>query len=204
VKPYIHRTPILTNSFINQLSGAEVFFKCENLQKTGSFKVRGAANKITQLVNPKCLCTLSSGNHAQAVAYVAKQLGLKATIVMPQITPDVKKNAVRGYGADIVESGPKLAEMERESSRVTKEMGAVFVHPYNDLQIITGAATCALEIYQELKDLDYVVVPIGGGGFCSGTLAATFRFSPKTKVIGVEPFLARDAKDSLKKGAIQP
>lgn len=166
--------------------------------------MRGAANKILQLNSPKSLCTHSSGNHAQAVAFIARQLALKATIVMPKDTPAVKKNAVKGYGAEIVESGPTVADQERESSRVAQETGAVFIHPYNDLQIITGAASCALEIYEELKDLDYLVVPVGGGGLCSGTLIATSRFSPKTKVIGVEPFLARDAKDSLEKGSIQP
>lgn len=144
MKPFIHRTPLLSSSYLNQLCGAQVFFKCENLQKTGSFKVRGAANKILQLTEPPSLCTHSSGNHAQAVAYVANQLALKATIVMPKDTPIVKKNAVRGYGAEIVESGPTVADQERESSRVAAETAAVFIHPYNDIQIITGAATCAL------------------------------------------------------------
>jgi threonine dehydratase len=132
---------------MNNLCQAHVFFKCENWQKTGSFKVRGAANKILQLSNPKALCTHSSGNHAQAVAFISKQLQLKASIVMPRDTPLVKKNAVKDYNAEIVESGPTVADQEKESSRIAIETGATFIHPYNDIQIIAGAATAAKEIY---------------------------------------------------------
>lgn len=123
---------------------------------------------------------------------------------MPRDTPIIKKNAVRGYGAQIVESGPTVADQQGESGRIARETGATFIHPYNDLQIITGAATCALEIYEQLEDLDYLIVPVGGGGLCSGSLAATHRFNSKVKVIGVQPYLARDAKQSIEKDRIQP
>jgi threonine dehydratase len=204
IQPYVHRTPILTSAFVNRLTSADVFFKCENFQKTGSFKVRGAANTILQLKHPKKVCAHSSGNHAQGVAYVAQRLGLEAFIVMPNDTPEVKKKAVEYYQGRVIESGPSQQEQEAMSGRVAQEQKADFIHPHNDFRIIAGAATCAYELYQEHRDLDYLLVPVGGGGLSGGALLATQYFSPCTQVVGVQPFLAADARDALEKGQVQP
>lgn len=199
IKPYIHRTPLLSSQTLAGMAGcSQLFLKCENFQKIGAFKARGAFNKLLQMdKNITTVCTHSSGNHAQALAYAANRLGLTSYIVMPGNSPPVKKSGVIGYGGNVVESGNTLKEREETADRVAKEHNAHFVHPYNDLEIIAGQATAAKEVFEDEQDLDYLVFPIGGGGLSSGCVLSTRYFGGKCKPIGVEPYLARDAKLSL-------
>ena len=207
VAPFIHKTPVLTSAGINTMAGSNLFFKCENFQKVGAFKYRGATNAIRQQ-NPdllkKGVATHSSGNHAQALALAAKILGIPAYIVMPENAPKSKKSAVEGYGGKIIECAPTLAARERTLQQVIHETGAIFIHPYNDDLIIAGQATCAMEIYEEIGIIDYILAPVGGGGLLSGTALASRFFSPETKVIGCEPAGADDAYRSLQAGKIIP
>jgi threonine dehydratase len=172
IRPYAHRTPVITSATMDSLTGAALFFKCENLQRAGAFKFRGAANAVFSLDEAAArrgVATHSSGNHAQALALAARLRGIDACIVMPKDAPRVKVDAVRGYGARIVFSGNAPADRERSLEVVVKETGAEFVHPSDDLRVIAGQGTCALEILEEIPDLDIVMAPVGGGGLLSGT-----------------------------------
>ena len=205
VKPYIHRTPILTSSYLNSITGAELFFKCENFQKAGAFKVRGASNAVFGLSDEMAargVATHSSGNHALSLSYAGGRRGIPVTVVMPHTAPEAKKAAVRGYGGRIVECEPSTSSREAVFAKVVAETGADFVHPYNDPRVIAGQATCSKEMFEELGVMDYVVAPIGGGGMISGTCLSLAHLSPKTRVIAAEPVNADDAYRSLQAGHI--
>ncbi len=206
IKPFIHKTPVLTSSYLNQLSGAELFFKCENFQKIGAFKIRGGMNAVLSLPKDKLangIATHSSGNHAQAIAYAAKQVGTKAYIVMPNTSPKVKVEAVKGYGAEITFCEPNQQARETALQTIVDRTGAEFIHPYNDERVITGQATCAKELLEEIPALDFILAPVGGGGLLSGTLLSAHYFSPSTKVYAGEPEGAADAVLSIKSGQIE-
>ena len=205
IKPYIHRTPILTSEFMNKLTGAELFFKCENFQKAGAFKVRGASNAVFGLSDEmaaKGVATHSSGNHALSLSYAAGRRGIKATVVMPRTAPQAKKDAVIGYGGTIVECEPSTTSREETFAKVVAESGADFVHPYNDPRVIAGQATCSLELHEQVKNLDAVIAPIGGGGMISGTCLTLSNIAPEIEIYAAEPLNADDAARSLKAGHI--
>jgi len=205
IAPYIHNTPVLTSSYLNQLSGAELFFKCENLQKVGAFKARGAINAVFGLdddVAVKGVATHSSGNHAGALSYAAAQRGITATVVMPRTAPETKKAAVRSYGGKILECEPTQAARESMLEQVIADTGADMVHPYDDARVIAGQATCALELQRDIENLDAVVAPVGGGGLISGTCLTLSQLSPRTRVFAAEPEAADDAYRSLQAGEI--
>jgi threonine dehydratase len=205
IRPYIHRTPVLTSSYLNDLTGARLYFKCENFQKAGAFKVRGASNAVFGLSDAQAkngVCTHSSGNHALSLSYAAGQRGIPCNVVMPRTAPEAKKAAVRGYGGVITECEPSTTSREEVFARVQAETGGEFVHPYNDLRVITGQATCSLELLQEVEDLDAVVAPIGGGGMVSGTCLTLSNLAPKVKIYAAEPEQADDAHRSFKAGYI--
>ena len=207
INNYIHHTPVISSSTLNEFSGMELYFKCENFQKVGAFKARGALNAILCLADEdrkKGVATHSSGNHAQAVAYAAGILHIPSWIVMPSTAPKVKKNAVRDYGGKIVECNPTLEDREKILQKVITETGAVPIHPYDDSRIITGQATAALEFTRQVSGLDAIVTPVGGGGLLSGTVLATRYFSSATKVYAGEPEGADDAFQSLREGKIIP
>lgn len=207
IKPYIHRTPLLTNKSINKLLDAELYFKCENLQKVGAFKFRGAVNAVLSLSNEeaqKGVATHSSGNHAAALTLAARQRGIKAYIVMPRTAPAVKKRAVEEYGAEIVFCEPAYQSREKHLEEVIHQTQAIFIHPYNDLRIICGQATACLEMLEEKENLDLIIAPVGGGGLLSGTALSAAYISPSTSVVGSEPEGADDAFRSLQKGEIIP
>jgi threonine dehydratase len=207
INPYIHRTSVLTCRGINQLTGGEIFFKCENFQKVGAFKARGATNAVFSLAKNEIshgVATHSSGNHAAALAYAARLRGITARIVMPRTAPTVKKDAVAGYGAQISFCEPTLQAREENLARVVQETGAVFIHPYNDYRIIAGQATAALELLEEINGLDIVLTPVGGGGLTSGTALTVKSLSSKTKMIATEPENADDAYRSFQAGKIIP
>jgi threonine dehydratase len=207
IRPYAHRTPVLTCSALNQLAGAELFFKCENFQKVGAFKFRGAANAVFSLSDAEALrgvATHSSGNHAQALALAARLRGVPAHIVMPDSSPKVKVEAVRGYGGRIVFCRPTQAERERTLAEVVRDTGAAFVHPYDDARVIAGQATAARELLAEVQGLDLLLAPVGGGGLASGTALAARYLSPRTRVVAAEPAQADDARRSLQEGRIVP
>lgn len=205
IAPYIHRTPVLTSSFFNELSGAELFFKCENFQKAGVFKARGACNAVFGLSDEKAakgVATHSSGNHAQALSYAAGRRGIKATVVMPNTAPEAKKAAVRGYGGEVLECEPSTAAREAMLEELVARTGADFVHPYNDHRVIAGQGTCSLELCEDIDNLDAVVAPIGGGGMVSGTCLTLSNVSPKTKIYAAEPKNADDVYRSFHAGKI--
>ncbi len=207
IENLVHRTPVLTSGALDRETGTTLFFKCENFQKVGAFKFRGASNAV--FVTPEeilknGLATHSSGNHAQALALAAKMKGVKAYIVMPENAPEVKRAAVAGYGAEIISCRPTLESREVTLQMLVNETGAHFVHPYNDYRIIAGQATCALELLGDVNDLDFIVVPVGGGGLLSGTALSAAYFSPGTTVYGAEPAGADDARRSLLSGTIVP
>jgi threonine dehydratase len=207
LKPYIHRTPVLTSRSVDALCEAQLFFKCENFQKAGAFKIRGATNAIFSLDEDQVrngVATHSSGNHAAAVALAARWRGIAATVVMPKNSAAVKINAVRGYGAAIELCEPTLKAREEGLARVVQSSGAVFIPPYNDYHIIAGQGTVAMELLQESTGLDYILVPVGGGGLLSGSAIATSALSPSTRVIGAEPENADDAYRSFHAGRIIP
>jgi len=207
ISRYIHHTPILTSKAIDQIAGCEIKFKCENFQKIGAFKARGAVNATLSLTHKQRrngIATHSSGNHAQAIAYAASICNINAYIVMPENAPQIKINAVRGYGARIFFCEPTLKARESTIEKVIEETSAYFVHPYNDYNVIAGQATASLEIYNQFPDLDYVITPVGGGGLLSGTVLSTQYFSPDTEVLAGEPTGADDAFQTLKKGVIVP
>ncbi|MBR9867349.1 MAG: pyridoxal-phosphate dependent enzyme [Oceanospirillales bacterium] len=205
IKPYIHETPVLTSRFLNELTGAELFFKCENLQKAGAFKVRGASNAVFGLTEAQAavgVATHSSGNHALSLSYAAGQRGIPVTVVMPRTAPQAKKDAVRGYGGTIVECEPSTSSREAVFADVVAESGADFVHPYNDPRVIAGQATCAKELLSQVDNLDAVIAPIGGGGMISGTCLTLSTLAPQVKIYAAEPLNADDAARSFKAGYI--
>jgi threonine dehydratase len=207
IEPYIHRTPVLTNTSLNEKVGAQVFLKCENLQKVGAFKFRGASNAVFSLSDEEAacgVCTHSSGNHAQALALAAKMRGIPAYIVMPDNAPSVKKNAVAGYGGQITFCEPTLEARESTLERIRLETGANVVHPYNDERVITGQGTAALELLKDVPDLDVIITPVGGGGLLSGTAIAATETRKGIRVIAGEPEMADDAYRSMKAGEILP
>ena len=207
IKPYIHRTPVLTCSALNRMCNAELFFKCENFQKVGAFKTRGATNTVFSLSDreaSKGVATHSSGNHAAALSLAARRRGIKAYVVMPTSAPEIKQNAVKGYGAEITFCEPTLKAREDTLAEVAKQTGAAFVHPYNDYRIIAGQGTAALELLEEVTDLDMVMAPVGGGGLLSGTSLTVSFISPKTDVIAAEPERADDAYRSFYAGKLIP
>ncbi|NIJ53021.1 threonine ammonia-lyase [Dyadobacter arcticus] len=207
VEPFIHHTPVMTSQFLNDLSGAELFFKCENLQKIGAFKARGGLNSILSLSPDQLengITTHSSGNHAQAIAFAAAKVGAKAFIVMPENSPLVKINAVKGYGATITFCENTQEERERVVQEIISETGATFIHPFNNYEVITGQATAAKELIEDVQDkLDAIIAPVGGGGLLCGTALSAHYFSPGTKVYAGEPEGAADAVLSFRSDKIQ-
>lgn len=207
IQPYIHHTPVLTSQSLDETVGAQVFLKCENLQKVGAFKFRGACNAVFSLPDEKAsrgVCTHSSGNHAQALALAARMRGIPAYIAMPDTAPAVKKAAVAGYGGQITFCEPTLESREAALARIVAETGADIVHPYNDARVITGQGTAALELLEDVPDLDLIITPIGGGGLLSGTSVAAAETKKGIRVIGAEPEMADDAYRSLQAGRILP
>ncbi len=206
IKPYIHHTPVITSQALNKMAGAELFFKCENFQKMGAFKMRGATHALLQLSaeqQQKGVVTHSSGNFAQALALAAQNIGIKAYIVMPKDAPDVKKKAVQGYGGIITECEPTLTARETTAQQIQKEKGATFVHPYNDYNVILGNASTGKELLEKHSDLDIIIVPIGGGGLISGIALSVLSFGSNCTVVGAEPFAVDDAYRSLESGEIE-
>lgn len=206
IAPYIHTTPILTNKSINDLFGVDLYFKCENFQKIGAFKIRGGMNASLQLSAEqlsKGVATHSSGNHAQALAFAAKMLGIKAYIVMPESSPQVKVDAVKGYGAEVTICASNQAARESTLQAIVDKTGATFIHPYDNDEVITGQATCVKEIIEALPNLDIVVTPVGGGGLLSGTCLGAHYFKPGLKVYAGEPEGAADAVLSIQSGKVE-
>ena len=207
IAPHVRRTPVLTSRTFDDRCGGSLFFKCENFQRIGAFKFRGACNAVLSLSEEdaaKGVVTHSSGNHGQALALAAQLRSIRAYIVMPETTSEVKKAAVAGYGAEIIFCEASLESRERCAARIIEEKGATLVHPYNDYRIIAGQGTAALELLDEVPDLDVLVTPVGGGGLLSGTALAAKGLSPRTDVVGVEPAGADDAYRSFQAGEIQP
>ena len=207
ISKFIHVTPVLSSESINHLSGCSIYFKCENFQKIGAFKARGAINAALSLTPSQRkfgLATHSSGNHAQAIAYAASILGINAYIVMPENAPSIKIDAVKGYGAEIIFCKPTLEAREGGLEKVVHQTNAYFIHPYNNYSVIAGQATAALETFQSISDLDALFTPVGGGGLLSGSLLSRNYFSSKTRVFAGEPEGADDAFRSLQKGEIVP
>ena len=205
IAPHIHRTPVLTSTYFNTLTGAELFFKCENFQKAGAFKARGASNAVFGLNDTqaeKGVATHSSGNHGLSLAYAAGRRGIPATVVMPRTAPDAKKQAVQGYGATVVECEPSTSSREAVFAEVVEQTGADFVHPYNDPRVIAGQATCSRELMEQVDGLDAIIAPIGGGGMISGTCLTLSNTAPEVEIYAAEPENADDAYRSFKAGYI--
>lgn len=207
IKPFVHRTPVLTSQQLNKIFGCELFFKCENFQKVGAFKFRGATNAVLSLnveEKKKGVVTHSSGNHAAALALAASMNGVEACIVMPDNAPVVKKNAVAGYGAQITFCKPTLQSREETTKRIMEETGATLIHPYDNFNVICGQGTAAIELLEEHGELEIVVAPVGGGGLMSGTSTAVKGINKNIKVIGAEPLNANDAWKSFTTGVLTP
>lgn len=207
IKPFTHRTPILKSEAINQWAGCEIYFKCENFQKVGAFKARGAANAVMKLSDDqkeKGVATHSSGNHAAALARAAKVAGIPAYIVMPSNAPLIKKKAVKGYGGEIIECEPNLQARETTLNKVVKETGATFIPPYDHLDVIEGQATCALEFLEDQPDLEILMAPVGGGGLLGGTALLAHYWDPEIEIIAGEPSGADDAYRSFHAGKLIP
>jgi threonine dehydratase len=207
IAPRIHRTPVLTSVSLNDMAGAEVFFKCENLQKTGSFKIRGATNAVFSLSEEQArhgVVAPSSGNHAAALSLAARWRGIPAWLVMPSNSSAVKKRAVEAYGGKITECEPNMASREATAAEVMKGTGAHLVHSYNDPRVIAGQGTAALELLEQVPNLDVVITPVGGGGLLCGTSITIKSLRPEVRVIGGEPANADDAVRSLASGKIEP
>lgn len=205
IAPHIHRTPVLTSSYLNGLTGAELFFKCENFQKAAAFKVRGASNAVFGLTDAQAargVATHSSGNHGLSLAYAAGRRGIPCTVVMPRTAPRAKKDAVRGYGGRVVECEPSTSSREAVFAEVVAKTGAEFVHPYNDPRVIAGQATCSRELNYQVPGLDIVIAPIGGGGMISGTCLTMSTIAPQVRVYAAEPKQADDAARSFRAGHI--
>ena len=206
IAPFIHNTPLMTCKSINALYGLDLYFKCENFQKIGAFKIRGGMNASLQLTKvqlEKGVATHSSGNHAQALAFAAKTLGIKAYIVMPESSPQVKVNAVKGYGAEVTICASNQAARESTLQAIVDHTGATFIHPYDNDEVITGQATCVKEIIDAMPDIDIVVAPVGGGGLLSGTCLGAHYFKPGLKVFAGEPEGAADAVLSIQSGKVE-
>lgn len=206
IEAHIHRTPVLTSHLINEIVGADLYFKCENFQRMGAFKMRGATNAILNLSEEqkaKGVVTHSSGNFAQALSLAAKSLNVPAYIVMPDTAPEVKKAAVRNYGGQITECLSTLQDRERTAGEIQQRTGATFIHPSNDIDVILGQGTAAVELLEDHPDLDLVFCPVGGGGLIAGTSLAVKHFGTQCKCIGGEPLEADDAWRSLKSGKIE-
>ncbi len=207
IKSLIHETPILTSKSINEILDTNLFFKCENLQKAGAFKMRGATNAVLSLSEKELkngVATHSSGNHAGALALAAKTLKIPSYIAMPENAPQIKVNAVKSYGGIVTFCKPTLEDRERTLNKIVEKTSATFIHPFDNYKIIAGQATCAKEIYEKLSDIDFLIAPVGGGGLLSGSILATKYFSNKTKVIGAEPLGADDAFRSVRDNKIYP
>jgi len=205
ISPFIHYTPVLTSTSIDQIIGCKVYFKCENFQKIGAFKARGGLNAVLSLpvtIREKGVVTHSSGNHAQAIAMAAKVCNIPAYIVMPSTAPQVKKDAVAGYGAQITFCEPTQKAREENCARIQKETGATFISPYNDYKVIEGQASSAKELFKKHSDLHAIFTPVGGGGLLAGTALSTHYFSPSTKIYAGEPANADDTYRSFKAGEI--
>ena len=209
IRPHVHATPVITCRYFDRAVGATIFFKCENLQKVGAFKSRGACNAVFSLPDDRAaagVATHSSGNHGQAVAFAARLRGIPATVVMPRGTTEIKRRAVQGYGARTVESGPTLAEREGTTQRIADADGAHVIHPYDDADVVAGQGTVALELMRQAGPLDALLVPIGGGGLTSGTVLAAAGdagVAGAPVVYAAEPELADDAYQSLRTGVRQ-
>ena len=206
IRPYIHRTPVMTSHGVDELAGCTIYFKCENLQNIGAFKARGAMNAVLSLPEKeraKGVATHSSGNHAQALARAAKIMGIRSYIVMPHTAPAIKKRGVEGLGGEIFECEPTIQSRETMLAEVIKKTGAVEIHPFNNYDVITGQATAAKELLEDVPGLDIVMAPVGGGGLLSGTALSVKYFSPKTSVIAGEPEGADDTYRSLQSGKIE-
>ncbi len=208
INPFIYRTPILTSQSINRITNSEIIFKCENFQKVGAFKMRGATNAILSLPKSELkfgVATHSSGNHAAALAKAAQLQNIPAFIVMPQNAPKIKIEAVKSYGATIFFCEPTLEARQKMLEKIVTETGAYFIHPYNNWEVISGQATTAKELIEDSHgDLHFIVTPLGGGGLLSGTLLSAKYFGKKIRVIGAEPVAADDAFRSLKEDEILP
>jgi threonine dehydratase len=207
IRPYIHWTPVLNSRLLNSHFNCELFFKCENFQKVGAFKFRGATNAVLSLTDAersRGVVTHSSGNHAAALALAAGMNGVKANIVMPDNAPVVKKNAVAGYGAEITFCKPTLQAREETTYRIMEKTGATLVHPYDNFNVICGQGTAALELLTEKEDLDIIIAPVGGGGLMSGTSVCSKGINKNIKVIGAEPLNANDAYLSFITGNLTP
>lgn len=205
IEPHIHRTPVLTSRLLNERAGCTLFFKCENFQRMGAFKMRGATNAVLSLTTEKRargVVTHSSGNFAQALALAASAVGTSATIVMPHNAPEVKKAAVRGYGGHIVECEPSIEARQQTAESIVNETGATFLHPYDDPVVVAGQATAAAELLEDAPDLAFVIAPIGGGGLISGTAIAADVHHGSCQVYGAEPEQMNDAYRSLEAGQI--
>ncbi|MCO4848341.1 MAG: pyridoxal-phosphate dependent enzyme [Yoonia sp.] len=205
IKPFIHRTPIRTSDFLNELTGAQLFFKCENFQEPGAFKVRGATNAVFGLDDEQAkmgVATHSSGNHASCLSYAANRRGIPCNVVMPSTAPQAKKDTVRRYGGQITECEPSTTSREETFAKVQAATGGDFVHPYNDPRVIAGQGTCAKEFVEQTDGLDIVMAPIGGGGMISGTCLTLSNLAPEVQIIAAEPEQADDAYRSFKAGYI--
>ena len=207
ISSYVHRTPVLSNQAVNDLAGYEIFFKCENLQKVGAFKFRGGCNAIFRLSEESAksgVVTHSSGNHAQAIALAARTRGIPAHIVMPTSAPIVKKNAVLGYGANVIDCEPTLESRETTAAKVQQETGATFIHPFNHPHVIAGQGTAALELIEEVPNLDAIIAPVGGGGLISGTACVGSQIEKPIPVFAAEPQGADDAARSKSANELIP
>jgi len=207
VERHAHRTPVMTSQYLDRLTGAQLFFKCENFQKVGAFKFRGACNAVFSLTPEELergVVAHSSGNHAQALALAARLRGTRATLVMPENATAIKVAAVRDYGAEVVLCRPTQESREGETARIVEETGASLIHPFNDSRIVAGQSTAAQELLEDVTDLDILLAPVGGGGLLSGCALAAHHYSPKVRVIGAEPAAADDAARSLQEGRILP
>ena len=205
IRPHIRRTPVMTSSFLNALTGAELFFKCENFQKAGAFKVRGASNAVFGLSDEQAargVATHSSGNHALSLSYAAGRRGIPCHVVMPRTASQAKKDAVTGYGGRITECEPSTSSREAIFAEVQKETGADFVHPYNDPRVIGGQATCSRELAEQVTGLHAVIAPIGGGGMVAGSCLTLSTIAPQVEVYAAEPEQADDAARSFRAGHI--
>ncbi len=207
IRPYVHQTPVLTSQAINSMVDADLHFKCENLQKVGAFKARGAMNAVLLLDDDMAnrgVVTHSSGNHAQALAYAARLRNIPCTIVMPNNAPAVKQDAVREYGAQVVLCEPTLASRLATMEQIVETTGAHPVPPYNDERVIAGQGTLALELLAQVPTVEVVMAPVGGGGLMSGIATAVRGVRPDTRIIGAEPEIAADALESMQTGVLQP
>jgi len=206
IAAHIHRTPVATSISLNEVAGAQLYFKCENLQKTGSFKMRGASNAIFSLEEKEAargVVTHSSGNHAAAVALAARRRGIRAWVVMPSNAPQVKRRAVEAYGGEITYCQPNLRAREEAAAEIIRRTGATLIHPFDDDRIIAGQGTAALELLEEVPDLDYILAPVSGGGLLSGTALAARGLRPAIRVLGCEPKNADDAFRSMASGHLE-